>query len=58
MELAIRSISNSAGLVLPKEVLMLDFYKTGGGYILAEIDRERLEKVRGAFPVLTISVFL
>jgi len=52
MELAIRSIGNSAGVVLPKEVLMLDCYKTGGGYILAEIDRERLEKVRGAFPVL------
>ena len=32
--------------------VVLDCYKTGGGYVLAEIDRERLEKVRGAFPVL------
>jgi hypothetical protein len=56
MELAIRSIGNSAGVVLPKEVLMLDCYKTGGGYILAE-NRERLEKVRGAFPVLNYQRF-
>jgi nitrilase len=32
--------------------VVLDCCKTGGGYVLAEIDRERLEKVRGAFPVL------
>ncbi len=32
--------------------VILDCYKTGGGYVLAELDVERLEKVRGAFPVL------
>ncbi len=32
--------------------IVLDCYKTGSGYVLAEIDPERLEKVRGAFPVL------
>ena len=32
--------------------IVLDCYKTGSGYVLAEIDSERLEKVRGAFPVL------
>jgi nitrilase len=32
--------------------VVLDCYKTGGGYVLAKIDSERLEKVRGAFPVL------
>ncbi|MCK9396189.1 MAG: carbon-nitrogen hydrolase family protein [Methylobacter sp.] len=29
-----------------------DCYKTGGGFVSAEIDIERLEKVRGAFPAL------
>jgi len=32
--------------------VVLDCYKTGGGFVSAEIDLERLEKVRGAFPVL------
>ena len=31
---------------------ILDCYKTGGGFVIADIDRERLEKVRSAFPVL------
>jgi len=31
---------------------VLDCYKTGGGFVMADIDHERLEKVRGAFPVL------
>ena len=32
--------------------VVLDCYKTGSGFVSAEIDRDRLEKVRGAFPVL------
>jgi len=32
--------------------VVLDCYKTGGGFVSAEIDLERLEKVRSAFPVL------
>lgn len=32
--------------------VILDCYKTGAGYVAAEIDRDRLEKVRGAFPAL------
>jgi len=32
--------------------VVLDCYKTGGGFVSAEIDLERLEKVRGAFPAL------
>lgn len=32
--------------------VVLDCYKTGSGFVSAEIDRERLEKVRGAFPAL------
>lgn len=32
--------------------VVLDCYKTGSGFVMAEIDRDRLEKVRGAFPVL------
>ncbi len=32
---------------------VLDCYKTGAGYVLANIDNERLEKVRTSFPVLT-----
>lgn len=32
--------------------VILDCYKTGGGYVLADIDLERLEKVRAGFPVL------
>jgi len=33
--------------------VILDCYKTGGGFVCADIDLERLEKVRAAFPVLT-----
>ncbi len=32
--------------------VVLDCYKTGGGFVSAEIDLERLEKVRAAFPAL------
>mgnify|MGYP002525049711 CR=1 FL=1 len=32
--------------------VVLDCYKTGGGFVSAEIDRERLAKVRKSFPVL------
>ena len=32
--------------------VVLDCYKTGGGFVSAEIDLERLEKVRSAFPAL------
>lgn len=32
--------------------VVLDCYKTGSGFVLADIDLERLEKVRTAFPVL------
>jgi predicted amidohydrolase len=32
--------------------IVLDCYKTGGGFVVADIDLERLEKVRTAFPVL------
>jgi len=32
--------------------VVLDCYKTGGGFVAAEIDLEHLEKVRTAFPVL------
>jgi nitrilase len=32
---------------------VLDCYKTGGGFVIADIDLERLERVRAAFPVLT-----
>lgn len=32
--------------------VVLDCYKTGGGFVAAEIDLEHLEKVRAAFPVL------
>ena len=32
--------------------VVLDCYKTGSGFVSAELDRERLEKVRGAFPAL------
>jgi nitrilase len=31
---------------------VLDCYKTGGGFVSANIDKERLEKVRTTFPVL------
>ncbi len=31
---------------------VLDCYKTGGGFVSALIDKERLEKVRANFPVL------
>lgn len=33
--------------------LILDCYKIGGGFVCADIDHERLQKVRNAFPVLT-----
>lgn len=33
--------------------IVLDCYKTGGGFVCADIDPERLAKVRGTFPVLT-----
>ena len=32
--------------------VILDCYKTGGGFVSADIDRERLAKVRKSFPVL------
>lgn len=32
--------------------VVMDCYKTGSGFVCADIDRERLEKVRAAFPVL------
>jgi nitrilase len=32
--------------------VVLDCYKTGGGFVSAEIDLERLEKVRNTFPAL------
>jgi predicted amidohydrolase len=32
--------------------IVLDCYKTGGGFVSAEIDRERIEKIRNTFPVL------
>ena len=32
--------------------VVLDCYKTGSGFVCADIHRERLEKVRSAFPVL------
>jgi len=32
--------------------VVMDCYKTGGGFVSAEIDAERLEKVRAAFPAL------
>lgn len=32
--------------------VVLDCYKTGSGFVCADISRERLEKVRSAFPVL------
>jgi len=33
--------------------VVLDCYKTGGGYVLADIDHDRLAKVRNTFPALT-----
>lgn len=38
--------------------VVLDCYKTGSGFVSADIDLERLEKVRAAFPVLTHRRFL
>lgn len=32
--------------------IVLDCYKTGGGFVSAEIDLERIEKIRSTFPVL------
>ncbi|MGR8979901.1 MAG: carbon-nitrogen hydrolase family protein [Gammaproteobacteria bacterium] len=32
--------------------VVVDCYKTGGGFVSADIDAERLEKVRAAFPAL------
>lgn len=37
--------------------VILDCYKTGGGFVSAEIDLERLERVRAAFPVLNHRLF-
>ncbi|MGZ8094862.1 MAG: carbon-nitrogen hydrolase family protein [Methylosarcina sp.] len=37
--------------------VVLDCYKTGSGFVAAEIDFERLEKVRSAFPVLNHRLF-
>lgn len=33
--------------------VIMDCYKTGGGFVSAEIDLERLEKVRASFPALS-----
>ncbi len=33
--------------------VVLDCYKTGGGFVSAEVDLERIEKVRKSFPALT-----
>jgi deaminated glutathione amidase len=33
--------------------VVLDCYKTGGGFVCADIDLERLERVRAAFPALS-----
>ena len=33
--------------------VVLDCYKTGSGFVSAEIDRNRLEQVRGSFPALS-----
>jgi len=38
--------------------VVLDCYKTGGGFVSAEIDRDRLEKVRGSFPALNHRRFI
>jgi len=38
--------------------VVLDCYKTGGGFVSAEIDRDRLEKVRSAFPALNHRRFI
>jgi nitrilase len=32
--------------------VVLDCYKTGGGFVSADIDKERIEKIRSTFPVL------
>jgi nitrilase len=32
--------------------MVLDCYKTGSGFVCADVDADRLHKVRGAFPVL------
>lgn len=32
---------------------VLDCYKTGAGFVIADIDMDRLEKVRSSFPVIT-----
>jgi deaminated glutathione amidase len=37
---------------------VLDCYKTGGGFVIADIDLERLEKVRAAFPALSHRRFI
>jgi len=38
--------------------VVLDCYKTGSGFVVADLDHDRLEKVRSAFPVLTHRRFL
>ena len=32
---------------------VLDCYKTGSGYVIADVDKHKLEKVRASFPVLS-----
>jgi len=32
--------------------VVLDCYKTGSGFVIADIELERIQKVRAAFPVL------
>ena len=32
--------------------VIMDCYKTGGGFVSGDIDLERLHKVRAAFPAL------
>lgn len=32
--------------------VVLDCYKTGGGFVSADIDKDRIEKIRSTFPVL------
>ncbi|MGZ8189852.1 MAG: carbon-nitrogen hydrolase family protein [Methylococcaceae bacterium] len=38
--------------------IVLDCYKTGSGFVSADIDLERLEKVRSSFPVLNHRLYL
>jgi deaminated glutathione amidase len=38
--------------------IVLDCQKTGSGFVMADIDLERLEKVRAVFPVLNHRRFI